>query len=151
MLARRVPQAASRSVAFPVRRKRAWLAGSAQCKAAQDPVVTQGGPSSGLGCGEGAGSASSAGVETEEARGEAGSDSEESCRRAQRSTSAASESRLGRLGGCRGSAGGVAGGVLGSLRIGVAGEGDARGAVAESSWREAQRRKAGLASSSGGK
>ena len=92
MLARRAPQAGRRSERSPERRKSAWLSASRQCRAAQGPVVRQGGP--GVCAGEGAGSTSEA-PEALLATGEASSSEEEQgCSRAQLRTRAASLSRL---------------------------------------------------------
>ena len=80
MLARRAPQAGRRSERLPEHRKSSWLSASRQCRAAQGPVVRQGGP--GVCAGEGVGSASEA-PEALLATGEASSSEEEQgCSRA---------------------------------------------------------------------
>ena len=135
MLARRAPQAGRRSERSPERRKSAWLSASRQCRAAQGPVVRQGGP--GVCAGEGAGSTSEA-PEALLATGEASSSEEEQgCSRAQLRTRAASLSRLAVGEGSAGLTGeGVAGGAgEGGMLMGMLAE----EVSVSRSWRVVQR------------
>ena len=139
MLARRAPQAGRRSERLPERRKSSWLSASRQCRAAQGPVVRQGGP--GVCAGEGVGSASEA-PEALLATGEASSSEEEQgCSRAQLRTRAASLSRL--------AVGEGSAGLTGEGAAGTAGEGGtlvgmrAEEASVSRSWRVVQRARAG--------
>ena len=146
MLARRAPQAGRRSERLPERRKSAWLSASRQCRAAQGPVVRQGGL--GVCAGEGAGSTSEA-PEALLATGEASSSEEEQGRsRAQLRTRAASLSRLAVGEGSAGWTGeGAAGGAgEGGMLMGMLAE----EASVSRSWRVVQRARAGWERTVGG-
>ena len=133
MLARRAPQAGRRSERSPERRKSAWLSASRQCRAAQGPVVRQGGP--GVCAGEGAGS-------TSEAPEASSSEEEQGCsRRPCRRRSKASLSRLAVGEGSAGLTGeGVAGGAgEGGMLMGMLAE----EVSVSRSWRVVQRARAG--------